>query len=144
MEIKLLQNTSNTNSMTRNFRASQSLEGTLKEGSDVLSPNILIYHQNPSAYNMCYIKEFNRYYFVEFENVRNNIWMMKALGVDVLYTYKDFILQLNAIIDKQEKSYNEMLDDGSYLNQVNTFPEVISFSNGFSDDGQFVLITAGA
>lgn len=144
MDILLLQNINKTNSFTRNFIKNETLDGTLKEGSDVLTPSFLIEHANPAMYNEIYIPAFGRYYFIECENVRNNLWLIKAIEVDVLYSFKDQILNQTAIIDKQEKNYNKFIDDGSYISQVNTFPEIVNFSSGFNDTGEFVLITAGA
>ena len=52
----------------------------------------------------------------------------------------------SCIIDKQQYSsnYSRFLDDGSYINEVRTFIEIANFQNGFNDDGEFILLTAGA
>lgn len=142
MQIQLLKNTYKTNSFTRNFVKQATLEGTLKEGSDVLNPSILIDISNPTDYNMMYIPDFKRYYFIGWTNVNNNFWRAYSTGVDVLFTYKSKILALNAVIDKQENIHNDFIDDGSYVREVDTYREVKDFSGGFDADPSYILITA--
>lgn len=144
MQITLLKNTNNTNSFSRNFVKETNLEGTLKEGSDMLNPEILIQLNSAPDYNMMYIPAFNRYYFVGFKNVSNTLWSVYAKEIDVLYSYKSQLLSLNAIIDKQERNFNRLIDDGSFIRQVNTVPEVVPFSSGFDATGHYVLTVAGA
>lgn len=143
MDIELLKNTSNTNSFTRNFTKNKTVTGYLKEGSDILSPEIIIETTNPTEYNMMKIPEFgNRYYFIGWENINKDLWKAYTKEIDVLYTYRNSILGLNAIIDKQEFRANELLDDGSYVTQVDTFSQTYNFTNGFDTSESYILITA--
>lgn len=143
MVIELLENNYNTKSFTRNFINTLTLEGVLKEGSNVLNPEIVVEVDNPSNFNMMHIPAFNRYYFIEVENLTDNLWKIKAIESDVLFNNKTKLLNLDAIIDKQENKFNKYIDDGSYVTQLNTFIETKNFSNGFNDEGKFILITAG-
>ncbi len=144
MQIELYTNTHNTNSLTRTFVNTRTLNGVLKEGSDMLSPTVLIESEdNPTGFNMMHIPAFDRYYFVHFKNVRATLWEVIADEVDVLFSNRNRLLNLTCIIDKQEKNYNNYIDDGSYVAQVDTFPEVIKFNGGFNETGEFVLITTG-
>ena len=142
MQVTLFKNNYNTKSFKRNFISQQTLECVLKEGSDILKPELLIESSNPIGFNEMYIPDFKRYYFIGCENVSNNLWRIYSLGVDTLYTYKNEILALNAIIDKQENIHNDLIDDGSYVRQVDTFKEVLTYSKGFNDNETYVLITA--
>lgn len=142
MQVTLFKNNYNTKSFKRNFISQQTLECVLKEGSDILKPELLIESSNPIGFNEMYIPDFKRYYFIGCENVSNNLWRIYSLGVDTLYTYKNEILSLNAIIDKQENIHNDLIDDGSYVRQVDTFKEVLTYSKGFNDTETYVLITA--
>ena len=145
MEVQLLKNTYNTNSFTRNFVENKSVSCVLKEGSDVMSPTILLEISNPTKYNMMYIPSFGgRYYFINWRNVNNDMWEAYATEIDALYTYKNQILALTAIVDKQETFENNYINDGSYVSEVRTSYETHSFPVGFNDDPQFILITAGA
>lgn len=144
MKIQLLKNTANTKSFNRNFVKSYSFDCVLKEGSDVLSPSIILETGNMTDYNEMYIPDFKRYYFIGWENISNSLWRAYAKEIDVLYTYKASILGLNAIIDKQEYLHNDLLDDGSYVKQVNTMPEVQQFSGGFEENPSNILVLTGA
>lgn len=66
---------------------------TLKEGSSVLSPTLLLDFpvNSPVAWNYAYIQDFFRYYFVEnWTNIRGTLWEV-SLRVDVMGTYKNAI-----------------------------------------------------
>lgn len=143
MQVQLLKNTTNTKSFKRNFTTALPIECVLKEGSDALNPELILEIGNPTGYNMMYIPEFKRYYFIGCENINNAMWRIYSKGIDTLWTYKSRILALNAIIDKQEVIHNDLIDDGSYIRQVNTFPEVVNYSSGFNDNPKYILITAG-
>lgn len=143
MQVTLYKNTNKTNSFNRNFTGQLTMDCVLKEGSDTLSPELLIESSNPVDFNEMYIPEFKRYYFIGCENVSNNLWRVYSRGIDTLFTYKNQILALNAIIDKQENIHNDLIDDGSYIRQVNTFPEVVNFNGGFNSNPDYILITAG-
>lgn len=144
MQVQLLKNNANTNSFNRNFIKNDNFEGVLKEGSDMLAPEILFELSSAPDYNMAYIPSFNRYYFIGWENVSNNLWKMYTNEIDVLYTYKNEILALDAIIDKQEYNTNPYINDGSFIREERTIIETKPFSSGFNDTPTYILITAGA
>ena len=56
-------------------------------------------------YNYCYVADLNRYYFIN--NIEYDIGGLILLHchVDVLETYKDYILTHNAYIVRQEKNF---------------------------------------
>lgn len=89
-------------------------EVSLKEGSPVLSPVLLldVIHGSPVAWNYCYIPDFLRYYFVdEWLNVRGTLWEVH-LSVDVLATYKYNIWSQEQFIERAEQSNDISLFDG--------------------------------
>lgn len=144
MQVQLLKNNSNTNSFNRTFLKNDSFEGVLKEGSDMLAPEIMFELSGAPDYNMMYIPSFQRYYFIGWENISNNLWKAYTKEIDVLFTYKSDILALDAIIDKQEYNSNPYIDDGSYIQEARTIIETRPFSSGFNETPSYVLITAGA
>lgn len=111
MEIILYNNLSETNKITKRLENPEQLFGTLKEGSNILNPSILIERNEVITKNYVSIPDFGKYYFIQnISNVKNNIWRLD-LKVDVLQTYKDSILNNNALIERQEKDYNPYLVD---------------------------------
>lgn len=147
MYIKFYYTTSPDNRMTKYLTGELSLEGTLRESSNVVNPSILIEKDvdDLTDYNYVYIPEFNRYYFItEMQSFRNGFTIV-SLSVDVLFSFKDDILNNVAIIDKaQQIDYSNLYyDDGSFITDTRDFYTIKTFENGFNDEGEFILITAG-
>ena len=145
MVIDLYVNNSENNRVNKVISNKFEMSGTLRGETNVVNPEILIEHANPTGYNYAYIPEFNRYYFInEFTSVRNGLWRVR-LTVDVLETYKMQIKQMPAIIDKQQNKGNAnlYLNDGSYVIDSRSYNTILNFSGGFNDSGKFILITAG-
>lgn len=145
MVIDLYINSSENNRVNKVLSNKFEMSGTLRGETNVINPEILIEHTNPTGFNYAYIPEFNRYYFInEFTAVRNGLWRVR-LAVDVLETYKMQIKQMSAIIDKQQNKGNSniYLNDGSYVIDSRSYNTILNFSGGFNDAGKFILITAG-
>ncbi len=120
-----------------------SLQGNLKEQTSIINPVITLQYDQPFIYNYCYISEFERYYFIDnVDIVRANLYRI-YLSVDVLETYKTEILNQAVIIEKNENNYNNYLPDENWKTNVKTKTDIINFSNGFLESGEFILITAG-
>lgn len=146
MQIKFYKNSSEKNKIGKSLSSELTLNGNLRDECSITSPSILVEATSLVDYNYCYIPEFKRYYFIsDITSVRNNLWRV-SLKCDVLESFKNGILNSSCIIDKQKSAgvANSLLDDGSYIVQSNTFNEVVSFSSGFNETGEFILITAGA
>lgn len=63
------------------------------------------------AANYAYIEEFNRYYYIsDVVSYRNDLWRI-PLDVDVLMSYKDKILGLDAFVLRNEFNYNDFIKD---------------------------------
>ena len=87
------------------------IDGTLKNECSVTSPTILIELNTYPNFNYVYLPFFDRYYFIDsIDVVRTNLWRIN-LVIDVLYTYKNQILELEAFVDRNENNYNWLLED---------------------------------
>lgn len=148
MEIKLYFTTSPDNRMTKYLTNESVMQGNLRDVSNVVNPVILVerdVEQLSGLYNYAYIPEFNRYYFIkEMQSYRNN-FVLLSLSVDVLYSFKNQILDNVAIVDKAQQTdfSNIYYDDGSFVTESRDFYTIKTFTNGFNDEGEFILITAG-
>ena len=92
-----------------------------------------------------YIDEFKRWYFInDIISVRNKIWEIHA-HIDVLYTWRAEIGNMECIIDKTENydDANLYFDDGSYVLDSRTNVHLKEFPNGFNENGEYILICAG-
>lgn len=147
MQITLYKNNSEPERVTKSISGSLTLSGTVRGETNIINPEILIEGSPddfPSDYNYAYIPEFERYYFInEVTAYRNNVTVL-FMHVDVLMSFKDDILSNEAMVDKQAILGNMYLNDGSWMHESREFYTIKSFQNGFNDDGEYILITAGA
>lgn len=146
MQINFYKNYSEKNKIGKSLSSGLTLNGNLRDECSITSPSILVEATSLVDYNYCYIHEFKRYYFIsDITSVRNNLWRV-SLKCDVLESFKSDILNSSCIIDKQSSDgkSNSLFDDGSYINEIDTFNEVANFQSGFNESGEFILLTAGA
>lgn len=145
MEIKLFKTLSPRKKLVKELTDGITLAGTLRGQSSVMSPSLQIQDISVIGYNYCYIPDFGRYYYINGINaLRTNLFEL-SLGIDVLMTYASEIRGNYAIVDKVENfgvAFN-YINDGSWINTNRTEQSVINFANGFNDNGEFILITAG-
>lgn len=144
MDITLYQNISENNRVGKTLINAQTFTGDLRQSTSIINPVIMLNADNPTVYNYAYIPAFNRYYFInKIEAYRTGLFIL-TMSVDVLETYKTEIKGMLAIIDKNETVGNNYFNDGSFVLDSRAYNQIINFSNGFNDNGEFILITAGA
>lgn len=100
-----------TDYLTEQFR----VNGNLRDISDVINPSITFECTDDKILksNYVYIPAFNRYYFINsITSVRTNLWRVN-LHCDVLYSFRNDVLQIKAIIDRQENNFNRYLIDNN-------------------------------
>lgn len=143
MEITFYNNTSENNKIGKNLINGSTLEGTLRDKTEYINP-VILFEFDPTDYNYLYIPDFKRYYFItHIESMRNDLWYVSC-SVDVLESFKDDILNLKGIIDKNEYRGNQFKDDGSIVMENRKFNQIYNFISGFNSSGELILITAGA
>lgn len=146
MDIKLCQNLSENNIINKTIQEIATATAVIKGALSVENPRlILTYNASLQDINYLKIAELHRnYYITDVINLTGGRYEIQAKS-DVLESFKNDILGLSAIIDKQEgaESTNMYLDDGSYVTENKEFNTVINFPSGFNDDGEYILITAG-
>lgn len=143
--IALQSNSSPKNQLDKSISGVLSVSGTLKEGTSVIDPVILVQAPLSTLVNANYmtISAFGRSYFItDIRSIRNDLVEISG-HVDVLSTYAAGIRGNDAIIYRQENDWNLYLDDGSF--QIYQNPSVLTrpFPSGFSTL-EFVLAVAGS
>lgn len=147
MNIKLCSSTSEIVAINKNISIIDDVSATIKGALSVENPVLILQYKSdiqPNV-NYVYIPEYNRYYFVtDIINLTGGRYEIHC-KVDVLMSFKDYILNLSCIVDKQSSkdNANMYLDDGSFVVQSKEFVDTIDFPRGFNDNGEFILITAG-
>lgn len=145
MNIILYYNSSDNRDLNKTLLNGFTLSGTLRDASSIIKPTIKMQASNILRYNYAYIPEFNRYYFItDVTTDRQNIQTV-SFYIDPLMSFRGDINVLKVVIDKQSLPSNgdEYIDDGSLVTNNLTFNTVYNFSNGFNDNGEYILITAG-
>ena len=144
MEVILYKNSSENNVIGKTLTQIKSVECNLKNDVSVVNPTLVLsYTDSILDSNYCFIPKFNRYYFIdEIIPITGDRSIIKC-RVDVLESFKDAIKSLTAIINKQETIADKFIDDGSWIVENKDFLQSYNFSNGFNDNGEFILITAG-
>lgn len=147
MNIKLCSSTSEIVAINKDISIIDDVSATIKGALSVENPVLILQYKSniqPNV-NYVYIQEYNRYYFVtDIINLTGGRYEIHC-KVDVLMSFKDDILNLSCIVDKQSSkdNANMYLDDGSFVVQSKEFVNTINFPRGFNDNGEFILITAG-
>lgn len=146
MDITLYKNDSEPEKIDKTLDSGTLLSGSLRNESNVLTPRVLLEcdAETLAELNYAYIPLFDRYYYItEIVSVRNSLCMV-MLRVDVLMSFKTQIRANYAFIEKQKDAGNKYLNDGSWFHDSRQFYTVKNFPYGFNEEGEFVLITAGA
>lgn len=148
--IHFMQTSSATNVVDKEFsRSGIDLEGTLRAGSSLIDPVIIVEANAPgfhaNGYNYCQVEEFGRYYYItNIVSINYTLWEIHC-HVDVLMSYKEQIRAQKAIVARQEAQYNLMLDDGVFMCYQNPKIQTKLFSNPTPFETQeFVLVVAGS
>lgn len=144
MEITLCVNTSEKSKIGKNLTSMNVFSGTLREETSIISPVVLMELENPSSYNYAYIPEFGRYYFInDIVSVRKGLWRI-SMQVDVLESFKNYILDLGVILSDSENTGAEnYISSDVWKTKVKEKTDIINFPSGLSETGHFILITAG-
>lgn len=143
MTVDLKYNASDNNTINKNITAVSSASCVIKEPMDIENPHIILNSFNYSSVNYAYIPDLNRYYFItDIINLTGGRVEL-VLDVDVLESFKSAILNLSAIIEKQQYNGNKYFNDGSFNVTAREFLTTYNFPSGFDDEGEFILITCG-
>lgn len=146
MQVELCQNLSEKNIINKNISLIDTASCTIKGPLSVENP-VLILDYDSDLQNINYIKiaDFERSYFItDIVNLTGHRYQITCKS-DVLESFKDEIMGLQVIIDKQQNltDVNLFLDDGSFISENKEFNTVLNFPYGFNDAGEYILITAG-
>lgn len=145
MIVKFYYNQSDDRQINKVLTGETSFEGVPRGDVDIMTPVIRFDSSDILRFNYCYIPELQRYYSVRSINAYREGLYDVTLEVDVLMSFRNHILRLECIVDKQAQSMNgdEYIDDGSLVTDNIMFNRVYNFSSGFNSTPEFILITAG-
>lgn len=145
MRVKFYYNQSDDRTINKILIPGDEYEGVPRDEISIMQPIVRFDRAEVLRYNYAYISEFQRYYSISDKtSYREGIWDI-AFSVDVLMSFRNDIINLVAVVDKQSDRVigNEYIDDYSLVTENKMFKNIYNFPNGFNDEGEYILITAG-
>lgn len=129
------------NAVNKTLQANEEYTGVLNATFNVLTPVVRFRTRTPVSFNYVFIESLNRYYFVSEKQQDGDICTVH-LRVDVLFTYKDIILNSTATLTKSENG-NKYLSNRSNVFDVRPIIKKVDFPNKnlLNSDGQIIMIT---
>lgn len=131
MDIKLHTNLDENIKLDKELLGDLTLHCSIIENTDVLNPVVKVKLASIDpftiirVYNYAYIPDLNRYYYITDYKMDVGGITIIYLKVDVLMSYKESILNLSALISRNQYLYNNMLEDTrlflEYDNNVNEY-----------------------
>lgn len=145
MNCALYVNNSPTNAMTKDLNPIVEYNIELKDSNSITDISIIIAEPNAEKIilsNYCHIPLLGRYYFImDITNIKQGVWQLD-LHCDVLMSFRERILAHTAVIARQEKEFDVLLNDELYKLNQNPVVTTRKFPKGFGTPS-FVLAVAG-
>ena len=147
MDIILYRNWSDPNVLVKRLDTLATESAQPYGEIDLSAPELVLSDVSKSILNKvnyCYIPELERYYTAQITLTNNGMYILSG-QVDVLMSFKDEILAIPAIVDRQEDPANcdTFINNGGYVSRVDNFMQRYTWSKGFAGTPQNILITAG-
>lgn len=146
MNLTLYYNSSERKVIGKSLQNVGTVTGILKGDASIMNPVFILESNNNylSGVNYLYWQEGGRYYYIDNIQVLTGGRMALYCSVDVLQTFRNEIKAQTAIVDKQQTVSNMYFNDGSFRKDTRAFYTIKSFPYGFNENGEFILINAGA
>lgn len=141
MLIKTYNYNGEPNRVNKMLQENEEYTGVLNSTVNILEPVIRFRTNNVVTFNYVYIESLNRYYFVSEIQQDGDICTVR-LRVDVLFTYKDIILNSTATLTKSENG-NKYLSNRSNVVDVRPNIRKLDFPNKglLNETGSIVMVT---
>lgn len=145
MEVIFYYNQSDARQINKVLVAGETFEGQGRDEVNVINPVIIFDTPDILPYNYAYIPEFQRYYTIADKNAYREGLFEVTFDVDVLMSFRQDIFNMSAVVDKQTMPINgdEYIDDSSLVADNVQFVQVFNYPNGFNENPEYILITAG-
>ena len=115
---------------------------TIKDVCSMTDP-VVILDSDTNLLSCNYMKLGAYYYFITVEALPGGSRYRIVGKRDPLTSFKNEILMLDVIVDKNQYESNMYIDDGSFLIESRENIQLLNFSGGFNDTGSYILIAAG-
>ena len=145
MTIQLCNTADENNVINKSIATIDTVSATIKGESSIINPTLILEYKTPLiGVNYVFIPDWNRYYFVRDMRVSTGGRYEIDLSVDVLQSFKEQILKCGVILsDTEQTGLNNYLPSESFVVNCKHKTDIVNFSNGLLDNGEYILITAG-
>lgn len=141
MQIILYNNESPQNKIAKSIAQIASIIGVLRSEADVVNPTIRVYSENLPLFNYAMIPEFSRYYYLRnVRAVRENIFDI-SLQSDPLMSFD--LSEVTGVVVESQSGGSNYLPNRNWVRLVKTKTDILNFSSGLLESGEYILITAG-
>lgn len=144
MNIILYTNLSDKNVVDKMLYEHETISGTLREDCSIINPVLSVEGLTPvqiKEVNYAYIPDFGRYYFINNITLKGKLYEI-SMHVDVLMSFKDSIRDNEAVISRQQNTYNLYLRDGVFKCEAGNIIQIKQFGSGF-DTFSYIFCVAG-
>lgn len=125
----------------------QNIEVQIKAPCSILSPVIIISNDvYDPEWNYCYIYIWKRFYFMHDATIQPGQRWEVQLGVDVMATWKDYILASTAYVARSASNYSNYIPDPtwSHTSNIGQTTQEIDIGLDLQIQGCYLLFLAGA
>lgn len=141
MIVILYNNESPTNKINKDITRLTALTGELRGETNVVNPIIRVFAATFPAFNYAEIPAFARYYYLrDVRQVRADIWEL-SLESDPLMSFD--LSDVAGVLVEGSAGGSDYLEHRHFVRNVKTKTNILNFSNGLLENGEYILITAG-
>lgn len=141
MIINLYNNESPANKINKSITLITALNGELRGETNVVNPIVRVYATAFPAFNYASIPAFDRYYYLrDMRQVRTDIWEL-SLESDPLMSFD--LSDVAGVLVEGQSGGSDYLEHRHFVRNVKTKTNILNFSNGLLENGEYILITAG-
>lgn len=145
MLVKFGISTSDRRTVQKNFNVTTALECSIKDKTTILRPTfVLAYSKELTQCNYAYVEELGRYYYLGNPVIGMDGTVELPAEVDVLMSWRNYILNLKCIIKRQEKVFSPYIFDGELLTRCDKVQETVNVGTvGIDNNLRYYLVTTG-
>ena len=141
MIVNLYNNESPANKISKNITLLSALSGELRGETNIVNPIVRVYATTFPAFNYAGIPAFDRYYYLrDVRQVRTDIWEL-SLESDPLMSFD--LSDVAGVLVEGSAGGSDYLEHRHFVRNVKTKTNILNFSNGLLENGEYILITAG-
>lgn len=146
MNVIFYNTTNRKKDVTKTLTNGTTYNCTLKEGSNVVNPTIILTGVSEISKNYCNIPSFSRYYFIKEWRVMTGGRIEIDLEVDPLTSFSSYITNSTQLIVRQENAGLNQIRDTNYPIAPYTDTRVVKlgekkFFNSFNNQTDCYLLT---